>query len=613
MWMSRRFWLVVAVGALVAASFAASVVAAKRATEDRPRHVTRGLDYLHSRQGDDGGFGSPENTAWGILGAVASGERMGNSAWHVKGKNPFDYLQATDLATASTAADVSNAAVYYSRLIMAYVAMDKAGTVGTAGSKGVNLLTLLLTYQDITDGSTSKGAFSPVPPSTVSAVRTTSWAILAMSNLGVSQTDNRVMMAEAWLAAQQNTMDGGDGGFPTSARGAASTALDTALAYQALSVSSNGMDWNPGAARTFLKNSQRADGGFPVEPGGGTEAEATSAAIQAILAMGELPEAPEWTVGVNTPISALAGLQLKNGSYRLTSGSSMRPVAVTSWALVAMRRKAFTTYPRSAGPADKPFRFRPQTDSVSPKNGAKFKTRTVLIRARYTDFYPKGTGINTSACRVYLDNANKTRPAKIGKYSLRLLLKNVPNGAHTFTIKLVDRAGNQKIVERRFTVAVPAPAPTYSPTPRPTYNPGPVYPTVYPTHTTTPKPYTPTPVATATPSPYETYTPYPYDSPSPSASPVVTGSPVPSPSASASPTGAGAEGGGGSAAGFVGGTLLAMLPIGAVISYLALHRREDILGGASQGAVLDGGGSSWERFKQTLAKSKDLTRPSSRD
>jgi hypothetical protein len=56
-----------------------------------------------------------------------------------------------------------------------------------------------------------------------------------------------------------------------------------------------------------------------------------------------------------------------------------------------------------------------------------------------------------------------------------------------------------------------------------------------------------------------------------------------------------------------------MLPIGAVVSYLLLQRREELLGSASQGTVLPGGGSSWERFKQTLGKSKDLTRPSSRE
>jgi hypothetical protein len=56
-----------------------------------------------------------------------------------------------------------------------------------------------------------------------------------------------------------------------------------------------------------------------------------------------------------------------------------------------------------------------------------------------------------------------------------------------------------------------------------------------------------------------------------------------------------------------------MLPIGAVVAYLLLQRREGLLGSASQGEVLPGGGSAWERFKHTLAKSKDLTRPSSRE
>ena len=208
-----------------------------------------------------------------------------------------------------------------------------------------------------------------------------------------------------------------------------------------------------------------------------------------------------------------------------------------------------------------------------------------------------------------MDNKNRSRAADIGRYGLHLQLKNVPNGDHTYEIQLRDYAGNVKVVERKFVVAVPTPVPTHTPTTRPTYYPT-VYPTVYPTHTTTPKPYT---TVTPTPTPYQTVTPYPYDSPSATASPIVTGSPVPSPSTSASPAGAGGSGGGGSAAGFVGGTLLAMLPIGAVISYLLLHRREELLGTASQGTVLAGGGSTWQRFKQTLARSKDLTRPSSRE
>jgi len=610
--MSRKIWLVLAVAALLAGSFAASVIAAKHAKEDRSKYVTRGLDYLHSRQGTDGGFGSAENTAMAVLGAVASGERMGNSAWHVKGKNPFDYLQSTDLVAASTSIQVTNAPVYYSRLIMSYVAMDKSSAIGTAGSKGVNLLTVLLTYQSTADGA-NKGAFAPALPSLDSAVRTTAWAILAMRNAGVSRTDSRYLLAESWLAAQQNDGAGGNGGWSSNEVGGSSDALDTAMAYQALTVSSDGTDWDPDLARTFMLSAQRANGGFSSTATGSTEAEATSAGVQAILAMGEHPEDAAWTTASgDTPITALQRLLQTNGSYKSTASSRVRGVIVTSWTLVALNKKPFGSgdeakiFPKNPGGAHKAFKFRPQLNSISPKNGAKFtKTRVVAIRATYTDFYPKGTGIDPKTTRLYVDDINKSRPAVIGNYGLHLTLKNVANGDHKYTIELRDHAGNLKLIERKFTVNVvtPTPHPTLSPTYRPT-----TYPTYTPTYT--PKPYTPTPTPTITP----TLTPYPYSpTPTVSASPLVSGSPIPSPSTSASPAGVGGNGGGGSAAGFVGGTLLAMLPIGAVVSYLLLHRREELLGTASQGETLSGGGSTWERFKHTLAKSKDLTRPSSRE
>jgi len=607
MLMSRKTWLVLAVAALIAVSFAASGLAARKSSEDRPRYVTRGLDYLHARQLDNGGFSTAANTAWAVLGAVASGERMGSSAWTKKGKNPFDYLQSVNHETSATSATVDNAPVYYARMIMAYVAVDRRERVFVAGTPHIDLLAKLYTYQDMTDGSPTKGSFSPSSSTrNFDAVHTTSWAALSMYNFGLS-TEERFMLAETWLASAQN---GSDGGFPAEA-GKSSDCLNTALAIQALSVGPGSLTWDAAAARQFLKDNQNADGGFPVSPGGATDAEATSAAIQAILALGEHPDDAFWTVGINTPTYALSVLQQTNGSYRLTSRERLRPLPVTSWALMAMRRKSFASFPGNIGVAETAFKFRPVFRTVSPKNGAEFKSHVVLIRATYTDFYPKGTGIRPKACRLYVNNENKSRPADIDKYGLRLLLKNVPNGAHTYKIELRDNAGNVKVIERRFTVAVPSPSPTFTPVPQPTYNPGPVYPTVLPTSVSTPKPYT-TITPTPTPTPYPTVTPYPYYSPSPAASPVVTGSPLPSPSASASPAGTGDDGGG-SATGFVGGTLLAMLPIGAVISYLLLHRREEILGTASQGAVLAGGGSAWQRFKHTLAQSKDLTRPSSRE
>ncbi len=137
--MSRKIWLALAVVAILAASFAASVVASKRASDPRTKYTTHAFDYLHSRQTDSGGFSTPENTAWAMLGMIAKRERQGSSAWRVKGNSPFMYLQSSDLV-AGASNGVENAPIYYSRLIMAYVASRNSNQVATAGSKSINLL-----------------------------------------------------------------------------------------------------------------------------------------------------------------------------------------------------------------------------------------------------------------------------------------------------------------------------------------------------------------------------------------------------------------------------------------------------------------------------------------
>lgn len=600
--MGRKIWLALALAVIVAVSFAAGAVAAKHkaASDPRPKTVTKGLDYFHARQKVDGGFGSMAATAWVILGAVASGDRVGSTMWTVDGNNPFGYLQAHSHEAAATGPDVDNAPVYYARAIMSYVAADHAERVFVAGTPRIDLLAKLYGYQD------TEGSFSPSASSrTFQAVHTTAWAILAMQAIGENGTE-RFKLAEQRLATQQRA----DGGFPAQ-HGDPSNCEDTGVAIQALELAPEGPPYQAviAAARGFLKTNQRADGGFPYKPGTGTDARATSAAILAILAMGEKPDSAYWMVGANTPKFALGTLRQQNGAYDKKRGGDTGPLPTTSWALAALRSKPFTTFPRTRPRALKAFVFRPQMKSVLPKNGQKYtNTHSVLIRATYADG-AKGTGVNPKACRVYVDNVNKTKPADIGRYGLHLQLKNVPDGQHTYRLAIVDHAGNVKKVERRFTVATPA-APL---TPVPTSVPNPNLTSIPPAtiHSTPKSTSTPTPKTTLTPPAYPssdtTSTPTPYQS----GGYPVTGVPVASPSPSGSP-GAASGGDSGSAAGFLSGTLLAMLPIGAAISYLALRRREQALSAAGEGKGLSGGGSAWERLKGALGKSKDLVKPAGR-
>jgi hypothetical protein len=613
--MCRKFWLALSLVAALAVCLTATAAAIKgdSQTDPRPKTVTRGLDYFHANQKTDGGFGSMAATQWVIIGAVASGERIGSSMWTVDGKNPFTYLQANDHQKAATGTDSDNAPVYYAQAILAYVAAGQEDRVFVAGTPHTDLLAQLYSYQDTTESSATAGSFSPASSNRdFKAVYTTAWAILAMKAMGVTDSD-RFKSAENWLEQQQND----EGGFPVQP-GQSSDCLDTALAVQALSLAAAGSvdDAVLPAARGYLKANQNADGGFPAASGKATDAWATAATIQAILALDEKPDDSAWQTTAGTPRTALAGLQQPTGAYKRKAGDSTSPLQTTAWAVTALRNQPFTTYPSTRPAALKAFVFKPRVLTTSPRNGAKYTTtNTVLIHATYTDGV-KGTGVNPKACRVYVDGQDRTKPADISTHALHLTLKNVPNGSHTYKLLIVDRAGNSKTVQRTFVVAKTTPV-IPIPTSRPTYIPAP---TTYPTPTPQPSATEPYPTYSPTPEPYPTLTPGPTYSPSvmptpnPSGSDYpISGTPIASPDATSSAEASGtANAGGGSAAGFVGGTLLAMLPIGAAVSYFVVRRREDALGAASEGEVLPGGGSAWDRLKARLAGLKDIFKPAGR-
>ena len=318
--------------------------------------------------------------------------------------------------------------------------------------------------------------------------------------------------------------------------------------------------------------------------------------------MNEDPAA--WATSAGTPESALGGLQLKNGAYKDESSDTAASAMMTSWALAALMHQPFSSYPKDAGTALEGFVFKPQILSAGPKDHTKYTdTHSVLIKAKYSDGEKAGrvgTGVDVKACRVYVDKVSRTKQAKIGAHVLSLKLENVPNGSHTYKLRIVDNAGNVTQLERGFTVAVPAPTPT--PTVAPTYTPPYVAPTTSPTPSTTLYP---------TPTVSDSGSAYPSASSSAYPAGTVSGAPIPSLSPSGR-THARVSAGGTGTGGFVGATLLAMLPLGVAASYLAINRREHAMDPATEGKVLGGGGSPWDRVKRSVGSLKDLFKPAGR-
>jgi hypothetical protein len=578
--------LALALACLIALSLPAAASAARSA------YVTRGLDYLHSRQSASGGFQDPVFTPWVVLAIAAGPERVTSSAWSISGKNPFSYMETLNHPNVASGGAQSNVPAYYAKTIMAYVAAGRRDRVPYAGSPDVDLLLKLYEYR-FEDGHFSRARSNPNDAS----VSTTIWAVLALRAARV--TGPELDMAVAWLQQQQKS----DGGFPGDPS-LASDIADTAGAIQALLAGGvSASDDTVQDALAFMRAQQRSDGGFPDRAGGSrTYAGSTAWAIQAILATGGDPGSATWSKNGNTPVEALRGLQTASGAFQHRKGTLSAPLVTTPHAVIALSgasglRTSFDVFPRSRPRAVEAFAFRPWVRDVKPADKARFTTSAVTISAKYGDNddrgsagIERGTGIDTKAIRIFVDGKDRTKSAGVSSSGVSLKLTGISNGTHSWELRIADKAGNASRRTRSFTVSVSTPAGTRTPTPIQTYRPAtPTFtPTSRPTPTTTLFP-TPSPSATAAPTP-----------PTPGVAeagpvtgvpvgPSVSGSPLPS----AMPAASSDDGGG---AGLVGGTILAALPAGAVLSYLAMRRREAAIAAAGEGRILPGCGTAWQRL-----------------
>ena len=295
-------WEPVVAGALAVAACAALAAAPSAQAST----VSRAQGYLRSAQNRDGGYGAargarsaPLFTAWAAIGFAATGRRPSFAG---------RYLART--------APRMRAVGDVERTILGLVAAGAS----PRHAGGVDLVHRLGVAQR-RDGSWA------------GQVNLTSFGIVALRAAGAAPGQRR--RAARWVRGQQNR----DGGFNFARRGGTSGIDDTAGAVQGLVAAGGRRSRAVRRAAAFLVRRQNLDGGFPLTPGGASNAQSAAWAAQALVAAGRDPRRVRRR-GSRSPLAYLASLQDRDGAVRYSRTSRQTPVWVTGQALAALARRA---------------------------------------------------------------------------------------------------------------------------------------------------------------------------------------------------------------------------------------------------------------------------------
>ena len=386
-------------GALLLALVIALLVPASAAAAV-PAGVTKGLDYLRTRQRSDGGFsysssqGSAATTPWVML-AIASGANN-PARWKSDGHSPITYLQSINLTSAAT--NSGNAPEYYALCIVAYRTANRTDLLTSAGSTQIDLVDKLESYQSLT------GDFYSPSGSTFEATETTAWAILGL--VAAHQSGPQLSGAVSWLEGQANTAGVDAGGFgSTPGPDEQSSTTVTSLVVQALAAA--GASVTSGVvpdAIAFIERMQVSDGGFTDTSDGFVNAQSTGWAIEAMHAALRDPHA--LVVDGHSPFTFLASLRQKNGSYHDYPSDIGDVMGATTQASFALGGRTLGSAPAK----NRVTRFAPsfKSGSIVPKPGARLASGTVWVEASYADNV-NGTGIDAKAIRVTVERAPEDR------------------------------------------------------------------------------------------------------------------------------------------------------------------------------------------------------------
>jgi len=327
--------------ALVASALAAVVLLA---AAPRPAAAATPIGWLQSAQNRDGGFGGDRGqrstgiyTSWAGLGFAAAGRNPRDVA-RGGGRDIVAYVRAHPPRRSADIGDTT-------RTILLLRASGLAPRVG-----GRDLVKEVLAKRR------PSGSFA-------NRVNSTAFAIFSLRAAGRSREDRVVRSAARWIASQAND----DGGFNFAGKGAASGIDDTGAALQGLVAAGRRGTPTVRRAARFLVRRQNPDGGYPLQPGGPSNAQSTAWAIQGLVAAGRNPDRVRRN-GARSPVAYLRSLITPSGAVRYSRTSAQTPVWVTAQALAALSRKPFPLAPvpraKRAAPATP---APPRPNAVSPK------------------------------------------------------------------------------------------------------------------------------------------------------------------------------------------------------------------------------------------------------
>jgi energy-coupling factor transport system substrate-specific component len=337
--------------------------------------------YLLAAQNSDGGFGPAPGqgsaalyAGWAALGLAAAGENPQDV--QRDGRSVIDYI-ASGLGANTDPGSVERT-----------ILVVRAAGLSAESFGGRNLVGAL--ERDIgRNGSVSDQA------------NWTAFAVLALRAAGVAPPGPML----PWLVAQQDS----DGGFNYGTRGGASDVDDTGAVLEALAgVGGSAAAHARSRAIQYIRAHQDRDGGFPSQPGSGSNAESTAFAVQGLIAAG-VDVGSVRRRGSPSPLDYLHGLIAGDGHVEYARGSSQTPVWVTGEALMALDGKALPLGPvaRPAPlPATAPHAAAPKSSAHSSATVARSPahfahtahSRASAAAVRRAPAYP--AGVNSDAVEL---------------------------------------------------------------------------------------------------------------------------------------------------------------------------------------------------------------------